>query len=139
VRLQEDEARFRPGTNKWVAFKVLREAGAAGLSVPQIMERSKKAGLKQWDDNAKRIIQFVRGPAPRTRAAGPLRRGAAAGRLAGPAGRHGYSHARQRHCVLGVAAEHCHGLAPVCSSTCEHLCSQVTPVLTPVLTGDTCV
>ncbi len=57
---QEDEARFRPGTNKWVAFKVLREAGAGGLSVPQIMARSKQAGLKQWDDNAKRIIQFVR-------------------------------------------------------------------------------
>lgn len=57
---QDDEARFRPGTNKWVAFKVLREAGSEGLSVPQIMARSKQAGLKQWDDNAKRIIQFVR-------------------------------------------------------------------------------
>ena len=62
---QEDEARFRPGTNKWVAFKVLREAGAEGLSVPQIMARSKQAGLKQWDDNAKRIIQFVRPCRPR--------------------------------------------------------------------------
>ena len=60
VATQDDEARFRPGTNKWVAFKVLREAGSEGLSVPQIMARSKQAGLKQWDDNAKRIIQFVR-------------------------------------------------------------------------------
>jgi len=83
ARPQEDEARFRPGTNKWVAFKVLREAGASGLSVPQIMERSKKAGLKQWDDNAKRIIQFVRGPAPR--AGGDL--AAPARRCCGPARR----------------------------------------------------
>jgi hypothetical protein len=56
---QEDEKRFRPGTNKYIAFQLLKAAGSKGLTVPQIMEESKKAGLKEFDENAKRVVQFV--------------------------------------------------------------------------------
>ena len=57
--VQEEEKRYRPGTNKHIAFQVLKAAGPRGLSVPQIMAASKEAGWKDFDDTAKRVIQFV--------------------------------------------------------------------------------
>ena len=62
--MQEEEKRYRPGTNKYIAFQVLKEAGPKGLTVPQIMEASARAGMKDFDDTAKRVIQFVRGLPP---------------------------------------------------------------------------
>lgn len=58
--MQEEEKRYRPGTNKYIAFQVLKEAGPKGLTVPQIMEASRQAGMKEFDETAKRVIQFVR-------------------------------------------------------------------------------
>jgi hypothetical protein len=60
--LQDDEARFRPGTNKYTAFQLLKAAGPAGLSVPQLMQAARDGGVKDWNDNARRILQFVRAP-----------------------------------------------------------------------------
>lgn len=60
--VQEEEKRYRPGTNKYIAFQVLKAAGPKGLTVPQIMEASKTAGWKEFDETAKRVIQFVRAP-----------------------------------------------------------------------------
>ncbi|KAK9817866.1 hypothetical protein WJX72_003391 [[Myrmecia] bisecta] len=57
--LEEEEARFRPGTNKYVAFHLLKEVGEAGMTVPQIMAASKAKGLKDYDEGHKRIIQFA--------------------------------------------------------------------------------
>lgn len=57
---QEEEKRYRPGTNKHIAFQALKAAGPKGLTVPQIMAAAKQSGLKAFDDGAKRVIQFVR-------------------------------------------------------------------------------
>ena len=56
---QEEEARFRPGTNKFVAFAVLKGAGSEGLSVPEIMDAARELGLKEYGEESKRIIQFA--------------------------------------------------------------------------------
>ncbi|BDA46316.1 probable Bromodomain adjacent to zinc finger domain protein 1A at N-terminal half [Coccomyxa sp. Obi] len=57
--VEEEEKRYRPGTNKYIAFQVLKEAGPKGLTVPQIMEASRNAGWKEFDETAKRVIQFA--------------------------------------------------------------------------------
>lgn len=64
IYMQEEEKRYRPGTNKYIAFQVLKAAGPKGLTVPQIMEASKRGGYKEFDETAKRVIQFVRAPHP---------------------------------------------------------------------------
>jgi hypothetical protein len=61
---QEEEKRYRPGTNKYIAFQVLKAAGPRGLSVPAIMAASREAGWKEFDEAAKRVIQFVRASLP---------------------------------------------------------------------------
>ena len=64
LSVQEEEKRYRPGTNKYIAFQVLKAAGPKGLTVPQIMDASKNAGWKEFDETAKRVIQFVRAHLP---------------------------------------------------------------------------
>lgn len=59
VLLQEEEAKLKPGTDKHIAFQCLKDAGAAGLNVNQIMEAAKQSGIKDLDDNSERVIQFV--------------------------------------------------------------------------------
>ena len=46
--LDEDEARFKPGTVKAVCFSVLKAAGTNGLSVADIINVSQAQGLKDW-------------------------------------------------------------------------------------------
>lgn len=57
--VQEEEERFRPGTNKAVSLQVLKDAGHQGMSLGNIMEVSQARGLKEWEPGAKRILQFV--------------------------------------------------------------------------------
>lgn len=57
--VQEEEERFRPGTNKAVSLQVLKDAGVEGMSLGEIMEVSQQRGLKDWEPGAKRILQFV--------------------------------------------------------------------------------
>ena len=57
--VQEEEERFRPGTNKAVSLQVLKDAGTQGMSLGDIMEVSQARGLKEWEPGAKRILQFV--------------------------------------------------------------------------------
>ena len=59
VIVQEEEDRFRPGTNKAVSLQVLKDAGQQGMSLGHIMEVSQARGLKEWEPGAKRILQFV--------------------------------------------------------------------------------
>lgn len=59
VLLQEEEERFRPGTNKAVSLQVLKDAGVEGMSLGEIMDVSQSRGLKDWEPGAKRILQFV--------------------------------------------------------------------------------
>ena len=60
--LQEEEERFRPGTNKAVSLQVLKDAGSEGMSLGEIMDVSQSRGLKDWEPGAKRILQFVSTP-----------------------------------------------------------------------------
>ena len=62
VSLQEEEERFRPGTNKAVSLQVLKDAGIEGMSLGEIMDVSQSRGLKDWEPGAKRILQFVSHP-----------------------------------------------------------------------------
>ncbi|DBB13479.1 TPA: hypothetical protein ACH3X3_000533 [Trebouxia sp. C0006] len=57
--LEEEEERFRPGTNKAVSLQVLKDAGVEGMSLGEIMEVSQSRGLKDWEPGAKRILQFA--------------------------------------------------------------------------------
>ena len=59
LNVQEEEERFRPGTNKAVSLQVLKDAGSQGMSLGDIMEVSQARGLKEWEPGAKRILQFV--------------------------------------------------------------------------------
>ena len=59
LNVQEEEERFRPGTNKAVSLQVLKDAGPQGMSLGDIMEVSQARGLKEWEPGAKRILQFV--------------------------------------------------------------------------------
>ena len=56
---QEAEARLKPGTIKHCALTVLRDAGARGMPIDDIMAAVAAAGLRQWDANSKRVVQFV--------------------------------------------------------------------------------
>jgi hypothetical protein len=58
--VQEAEARLKPGTIKHCALTVLRDAGARGMPIDDIMAAVASAGLRQWDANSKRVVQFVR-------------------------------------------------------------------------------
>ena len=60
--MQEAEARLKPGTIKHCALTVLRDAGARGMPIDDIMAAVATAGLRQWDANSKRVVQFVRPP-----------------------------------------------------------------------------
>ena len=60
--MQEEEERFRPGTNKAVSLQVLKDAGVEGMSLGDIMDVSQSRGLKDWEPGAKRILQFVSPP-----------------------------------------------------------------------------
>ncbi|DBA92727.1 TPA: hypothetical protein ACH3X1_002933 [Trebouxia sp. C0004] len=57
--LEEEEERFRPGTNKAVSLQVLKDAGVEGMSLGDIMQVSQSRGLKDWEPGAKRILQFA--------------------------------------------------------------------------------
>ena len=57
---QEEEARLKAGTIKHCALTVLKGAGARGLPIDDIMAAIAEAGLRQWDSNSKRVVQFVR-------------------------------------------------------------------------------
>ena len=56
---QEEEAKLKPGTDKAIAFQALKQAGAAGLNINQIIELAKQNGVTNLDENSKRVIQFV--------------------------------------------------------------------------------
>ncbi len=56
---QEEEVRLKPGTIKHCALMVLKEAGPDGMSIDQVMDRVRAAGLRTWDQTSKRIVQFV--------------------------------------------------------------------------------
>lgn len=58
--VQEAEARLKPGTIKHCALTVLQDAGARGMPIDDIMAAVASAGLRQWDANSKRVVQFVR-------------------------------------------------------------------------------
>ena len=63
--VQEEEAKLKPGTDKHIAFQCLKDAGAAGLNITQIMDAAKQNGVKDLDENSKRVIQYVsQGPSP---------------------------------------------------------------------------
>ena len=46
-----------------MSLQVLKDAGADGMSLGDIMHVSASRGLKDWEPGAKRILQFV-SPAP---------------------------------------------------------------------------
>lgn len=56
---QETEARLKPGTIKHCALQVLKDAGARGMAIDDIMAAVSAQGLRQWDANSKRVVQFV--------------------------------------------------------------------------------
>ena len=56
---QEEEAKLKPGTDKHIAFQCLKDAGAAGLNITQIIDAAKQNGVKDLDENSKRVIQYV--------------------------------------------------------------------------------
>ncbi len=58
--MQEDEAKLKPGTDKHIAFQCLKEAGAGGLNVNQIIDAAQQNGVSNLDENSKRVIQYVR-------------------------------------------------------------------------------
>lgn len=60
IPLQEAEARLKAGTIKHCALTVLKAAGARGMAIDDIMAAVAAAGLRQWDANSKRVVQFVR-------------------------------------------------------------------------------
>ena len=57
--VQEEEAKLKPGTDKHIAFQCLKDAGAAGLNITQIIDAAKQNGVKDLDENSKRVIQYV--------------------------------------------------------------------------------
>ena len=57
---QEEAARLKPGTIKHCALTVLKDKGPTGLPINDIMAAIADAGLRSWDPNSKRIVQFVR-------------------------------------------------------------------------------
>ncbi len=60
--VQEEEAKLKPGTDKHIAFQCLKDAGAAGLNITQIIDAAKQNGVKDLDENSKRVIQYVSCP-----------------------------------------------------------------------------
>lgn len=56
---QDEEARLKAGTIKHCALTVLKDAGAHGMAIDDIMTAIATAGLRQWDSNSKRVVQFV--------------------------------------------------------------------------------
>ena len=57
--VQEEEAKLKPGTDKHIAFQCLKDAGAGGLNITQIIDAAKQNGVKDLDENSKRVIQYV--------------------------------------------------------------------------------
>eukprot|EP00884_Botryococcus_braunii_P006689 jgi/Botrbrau1/16020/Bobra.0268s0002.1 len=60
--LADDEAKFRPGTKKYICFQLLKEAGSDGLSLTQLLEAARQAeAAGDWSDtdNSRRVLQFA--------------------------------------------------------------------------------
>ncbi len=57
---QDEATRLKAGTIKHCALTVLKDAGARGMAIDDIMAAIAAAGLRQWDANSKRVVQFVR-------------------------------------------------------------------------------
>ncbi|CAL5227755.1 g10774 [Coccomyxa viridis] len=57
--VEEEEAKLKPGTDKHIAFQCLKDAGAAGLNITQIIDAAKQNGVKDLDENSKRVIQYA--------------------------------------------------------------------------------
>ncbi|KAK9843370.1 hypothetical protein WJX74_011107 [Apatococcus lobatus] len=57
--LEEEQAKLKPGTHKAAAFEVLRVAGPEGLTVQETLAAGRNAGLKDWDDSSRRMVQFA--------------------------------------------------------------------------------
>ncbi|CAG9467807.1 unnamed protein product [Pedinophyceae sp. YPF-701] len=60
--LEQTERRLPENTTKWYCFQVLRDAGAAGLSLKEMVQQLDRRGLKRWDGGertAKNTITFA--------------------------------------------------------------------------------
>lgn len=62
--MQEEEQRIKPGTNKAVIFAVLKQVGAKGMSVADIMRAAAQQGLREFTDNQKGAVSAVCHPFP---------------------------------------------------------------------------
>ena len=56
---QEEATRLKTGTIKHCALTVLKDAGPVGMPIDDIMAAIEDAGLRAWDANSKRVVQFV--------------------------------------------------------------------------------
>ena len=50
---------MKPGSNKDVAFRVLKEAGPGGLTIQQIMDAAKQKELKDFTDSSRGSLSSV--------------------------------------------------------------------------------
>ena len=57
--LQEEEERLKPGTHKSILFLILKEAGADGMNVQQMVDAAKQRGLKEYDGSNRKVLSEV--------------------------------------------------------------------------------
>ena len=57
--LQEEEERLKPGAHKSILFLILKEAGADGMNVQQMVGAAKQRGLKEYDGSNRRVLSEV--------------------------------------------------------------------------------
>ena len=48
--MEEEEARFRPGSVKHTIFTVLKETGPGGMTANEIISRTNELGLRDWSN-----------------------------------------------------------------------------------------